>query len=316
VAAIEVFKSSGTPVDTTPPAAPVINQPANNSYDTDGNVTVSGTAEANSTVELFEGTTSEGTATASANGAWSITLENVAEGPHSYTAKAKDAANNVSPASNALTIIVDKSAPTVTGKTPEANAERVAVGTDVTATFSEAMDAATLNDAEGNGNFTLVRSGTTTPVTASVTYVSGTKTVTLDPASNLNEGATYTATITTQAKDASGNALANNETWTFTTAISAPSNLLAKLSGAGSKQRIDLSWNDNSSVENRYVIERSTTSNFMSNLVTREVGANVRTYRDDTAVARTTTYYYRVYAVSSTGVKSDNSNVRTVTTKK
>jgi hypothetical protein len=148
-----------------------------------------------------------------------------------------------------------------------------------------------------------------------VSYDSNTKTVTLDPASNLNEGATYTATITTQAKDVSGNALANNETWTFTTAISAPSNLSAKLSGAASKQRIDLSWNDNSSVENRYVIERSTTSNFTSNLVTREVSANVRTYRD-TAVARTTTYYYRVYAVTSTGVESNKSNVVTVTTKK
>jgi fibronectin type 3 domain-containing protein len=137
----------------------------------------------------------------------------------------------------------------------------------------------------------------------------------LDPASNLNEGATYTATITTQAKDVSGNALANNETWTFTTAISAPTGLTAKQSGAASKQRIDLNWNDNSSVENRYVIERSTTPGFTSNVVTASVGANVRTYRD-TAVARSTTYYYRVYAVSSTQVESDKSNVATVTTKK
>ena len=63
------------------------------------------------------------------------------------------------------------------------------------------------------------------------------------------------------------------------------------------------------------MIERSTTSDFTSNLVTYEVmSANATSYRD-TAVQPKTTYYYRVFAVSSVGVRSDQSNVASVTTK-
>ena len=38
---------------------------------------------------------------------------------------------------------------------------------------------------------------------------------TLNPASQLVSGATYTVTITTGARDAAGNALPANETWSF-----------------------------------------------------------------------------------------------------
>ena len=60
-------------VDGVEPGAPVISSPANTSHDTDGDVTVSGTAEAGSTFELFEVTTLKGTAAASSTGAWSKT---------------------------------------------------------------------------------------------------------------------------------------------------------------------------------------------------------------------------------------------------
>ena len=102
--------------------------------------------------------------------------------------------------------------------------------------------------------------------------------------------------------------------WSFTTAVAAPSNLSAARSGSQNKQRIDLAWTDNSMVEAKFVIERSTTSGFTSNLVTYEVGANATSYRD-TAIARNTTYYYRVIAVSSTGTRSAPSNVASVTTR-
>src|ERR671921_7876 len=93
--------------DATAPNAPAITNPADNSYDTDGNFTVSGTAEANSTVELFEGTTSKGTTQTDAQGNWSKQLTSVGEGSHTYTAKATDAAGNTSAASNSRTVIVD-----------------------------------------------------------------------------------------------------------------------------------------------------------------------------------------------------------------
>ncbi len=105
-------ESGAIAVDKTAPDAPAISSPANDSYDNTGDVTVSGTAEANSTVEVFDGTSSVGTAKADADGRWSKALGNVAEGQHTYTAKATDAAGNTSGVSNARKATVDKTAPT------------------------------------------------------------------------------------------------------------------------------------------------------------------------------------------------------------
>src|SRR5215207_2794437 len=73
------------PEDTEAPSAPTITSPRSNSYDTDGSFSVSGSAEAASIVELFEGTTSKGTTTADSSGAWSIALSGVSDGTHTYT---------------------------------------------------------------------------------------------------------------------------------------------------------------------------------------------------------------------------------------
>ena len=92
-----------------------ITNPQNNSYDSDGSFSVSGNAPAGSTVELFEGTTSRGTAKAdSSTGAWSMALIGVSEGAHTYKAKATDAAGYISFAFNSVTVTVDKKAPTGT----------------------------------------------------------------------------------------------------------------------------------------------------------------------------------------------------------
>ena len=69
-----------------------------------------GQAEANARIELFDGTTSLGTTTASANGAFSLDVT-LAAGARSITAKAIDAAGNVGAASAALAITVDTTAP-------------------------------------------------------------------------------------------------------------------------------------------------------------------------------------------------------------
>jgi hypothetical protein len=73
-------------------------------------LTITGQAEANARVELFDGTTSLGTATANASGAFSLDVT-LAAGARSITAKAIDAAGNVSAASAALTVTVDATAP-------------------------------------------------------------------------------------------------------------------------------------------------------------------------------------------------------------
>ncbi|WP_307101759.1 CBM96 family carbohydrate-binding protein [Arthrobacter globiformis] len=109
----------------------------------------------------------------------------------------------------------DTTAPTVTGTSPAGGATGVAVAANVTGTFSEAMDAATITSA----TFTL-QAGTTA-VPAAVTYNSTDRVATLNPDADLAAGATYTATIKGGAggvKDVAGNALVSDRTWTFTTA--------------------------------------------------------------------------------------------------
>jgi hypothetical protein len=95
--------------------------------------------------------------------------------------------------------------------------------------------------------------------------------------------------------------------------LAAPSNLSAVRGGSPTNPYIDLSWRDNSTSEARFVIERSTTRSF-SNPVTYRTPANTTRYRDD-ALQRKTTYYYRVFAVDSTGTRSAPSNVASATTK-
>jgi len=86
-------------VDTHAPAAPVL---VSDSVVNTNHLQVSGTAEASSTVTVFDGTTAVGTATASTSGAWSVTTGALATGAHVLTATATDAAGNTSAHSQAL----------------------------------------------------------------------------------------------------------------------------------------------------------------------------------------------------------------------
>ena len=211
--------------------------------------------------------------------------------------------------------------PTVTNVAPGNGAADVPIGSKVEATFSKAMDASTIN----GSTFALTKpdgpDADTNPdaVSGTVAYDSTSKTATLTPSANLAYATTYTATVkggSGGVKDTAGNPLSADEVWTFTTAqaLPAPSNLSATRSGSPTKQRIDLSWTDNSSFEAGFVIERSTTSSFTSNLVTSQKPANTTSYSDG-GVQKQTTYYYRVFAVDSTGTRSGPSNVASATTK-
>jgi archaellum component FlaF (FlaF/FlaG flagellin family) len=114
-------------------------------------------------------------------------------------------------------VVVGGAAPTVTAVTPAGGAVGVATTTSVSATFSTAIDPATLT----SSTFVLVRQGTTTPISAVVTYDSTTKKATLKPSANLQAGATYTATLKgglTGIKDLAGSPLAADQSWSFTTA--------------------------------------------------------------------------------------------------
>ncbi len=107
----------------------------------------------------------------------------------------------------------DTTAPTVSSTVPADAATGIALNANITATFSEAMDASTITTA----TFTLKQG--TTVVSGAVTYV-GT-TATFNPTSDLVASTIYTAAITTGVKDLAGNALAVAKTWSFTTGTTA-----------------------------------------------------------------------------------------------
>lgn len=106
----------------------------------------------------------------------------------------------------------DTTAPLVSNVAPINGKTGVRRATNVTATFSEAMDKATLT----TSTVKLLKSGSTTPMAATVTLSSDGKNVTLDPSASLARRTTYTATIE-GAKDLAGNPLATTTTWSFKT---------------------------------------------------------------------------------------------------
>ena len=107
----------------------------------DNTLTLTGTAEANSTVKVYDGATLLGTVTANGSGAWSYTTAALANGSHSLTATATDAAGNTSAASATLSVTVDTAAP----------------GAPAIASFS--TDSGTVGDGITNDN-TLTLTGT------------------------------------------------------------------------------------------------------------------------------------------------------------
>lgn len=125
--------------------------------------TFTGTAESGVSVTLYDGEASVGSADA-VDGRWSITTPTLAEGDHTFTARAKDAAGNSSALSPATTITVDTTAPTITsGPTSSGRYMAVFGGCTVTAAGGAvAFDAAGLPAGLSIAGGTGVISGTPT----------------------------------------------------------------------------------------------------------------------------------------------------------
>jgi hypothetical protein len=106
--------------------------------------------------------------------------------------------------------------PTVISVAPPNLATGICPNTLVTATFSEAMTASTINGT----TFTLTGPGLTA-VAGVVTYVASSDVATFTPNNPLALNTLYTAAITTGAEDLAGTPLASNYVWTFTTSATA-----------------------------------------------------------------------------------------------
>src|SRR5207237_1106972 len=103
--------------DTAAPGAPTIASFSTDSgvvgdrITSDNTLALTGTAAAGSTVQLFDGATQIGTATANGSGAWTFATAPLTDGGHAFTAKAVDAAGNISVGSTNLAITIDTLAP-------------------------------------------------------------------------------------------------------------------------------------------------------------------------------------------------------------
>lgn len=102
-------------IDTASPAKPTVKLPGGNAVN-NNKPALSGTAEANSTVDIYVNGVIAGTATADASGNWNFTLPAaLTDGAYDITVTSTDAAGNTSVASNMLTVAVDTEAPAQPG---------------------------------------------------------------------------------------------------------------------------------------------------------------------------------------------------------
>ena len=132
-------------IDTTTPNTPVITTTTSSTKNTKPSIT--GTAEANSTITLYDGVTVLGTTTASATGAWTFTpSSDLIQGKHTIVAIATDTAGNVSGGSLSIILTIDVVTSTLTWSPDQANGNELKASTgnikSNTATVSQTVSLA------------------------------------------------------------------------------------------------------------------------------------------------------------------------------
>jgi uncharacterized repeat protein (TIGR03803 family) len=196
----------------------------------DGVTTVSGSAEAGSTVALYDGDVLVGVTTAGTSGAWSYAVGVLADGAsHSYTAAATDAAGNTGPAGVALSYTAP-SAPMDT--TPPAAPTDLADAAIAGGYVNKAHDTASQSltgKAEAGAVVTIYDHGVQL----------GTATANADTGAwsfNLGVLADGARSLTATATDAAGNTGAMSAALSFTVDATAPVPLVTNVTDAGKGQ--------------------------------------------------------------------------------
>src|SRR2546427_716224 len=119
-------------------------------------------------------------------------------------------------------------APTVTAQAPAPGATGVPLNTTVTASFSKAMNDATITTA----TFRLRAAGSTADVPSFFTDTAAADISTLTLRSALPHGTVYTATVTAAVTDAIGTPLGADSLWSFTTDVAPTVTVQAPAPGA------------------------------------------------------------------------------------
>lgn len=220
-------------IDTTTPAVPSVNSVSDDTgiaadeITFDNQLFITGTAEVNSTVEVFVDAASIGTTTADALGDWTFDYTGTALADASYaiTATASDIAANTSAVSNVLNITVDTDTPDIIALSPVNSATGVSYDGDLTISFDEDVY-------ERAGNIVLRYSADdsaveTFDISASLVTGTGTAAITINPTANLYGGTQYYVEVDANSyTDLAGNnfsGVSGNAIWVFTTADTAVS---------------------------------------------------------------------------------------------
>ena len=189
-------------VPSGPPSAPVITGDTVTGAN-QNQVALTGTAPATTTIDVYDGSTFLGTATANSSGGWSFTTGTLSSGSHAFTATATDAFGNTGAPSLAVNQTVGALGPGITtivespssGDLNAGNAVTLTINLSGAVTVAGGTPTLTLND---GGTATYSGGSGTSALTFSYTVGSGQNTASLAAtAINLN-GATM--------KDSGGNA--------------------------------------------------------------------------------------------------------------
>lgn len=218
-----VDDNAGYLVDTVAPNAPstpdlaVASDTGSSNTDNltnDTTATLIGTAEPGSTVTIYDGATARGSSVADISGNYSITTSALSSGVRTLTAKAADAAGNVSSASGSLSVTVDSTAPSatcVTTGTIQDTASAIVKSTEVGTAYlvNNSLTVANLASITGAAdnlwNWVTIGVAATNTSLAAVGLSTGTYNVyTVDAAGNLSSASTsvgvnsdFTASATT-----------------------------------------------------------------------------------------------------------------------
>ena len=139
------FKAGSS--SAVPPAPSIIN-PQSGTFTNDNTPNIAGTTIGNLKIEVFDGSNSLGTTTAS-SGLWSLTPSQLSDGSHTLTATAEDTnTGKKSPKSSPVSFTIDTQKPTVTSTNPPTPPPPVTdfpTGKNITAKFNEVMRSSSIN---------------------------------------------------------------------------------------------------------------------------------------------------------------------------
>jgi hypothetical protein len=184
---------------------------------------------------------------------------------------------------------------------PANGASGVPINSSLSVTFSETMDVSTLNQTTF-----LLKESSNNPILGTVDHTP--QSAAFHPAADLSYSTEYVATITTGAKDATGNALSNEHTWTFVTEAApppAPAGLLA-VPGDG---MINITWSLASDPSTTYNLYWGTSPGVTKNNGNKiVVGLFSQAYMH-TNLTGGTTYYYVLTGTVNGSESSESTEV-------